>query len=167
MSKLLSDLIRHFLMMSRSETGSYDIEAVRRQVQPMLSEDQREQMIGQTLVKAIKEIATKARRSAGLSGVYKRSSESTIPDMFPELDAAYSTSDKIVTDTDDLTQMEMRRLIEAREQQLLDDGHKLDVLKVAYNAAYPIWAEHPNWTFGQCKAELYRRNGNGKSKRGK
>jgi hypothetical protein len=69
---------------------------------------------------------------------------------------ALDDEEKNVKRTDWLTRAEVRKLIEIRERQHINDGNHLERIRTAEETVGPLWDEHPDLNFGQV-TELYLR----------
>lgn len=162
---LLSDRIRHFLMLHRDTSGRYDLRATVAEVKPTLTDEESSDLLDDVLYQRAKQAATKGKKNLD-----KHAAKTSTADMFAGIETGYAIDDHTVKDTDELTEVEFQRVIDIRKVSLDADVEKLAQLEIAQGACAPIWKAHPNWTFGQCKAELARRKrtppGSGKGKGG-
>ena len=154
---LLSDRIKNSLIDHRDGYGRYDLRAVVVEVKADLSSNEVSDLLDDVLYQRAKKAATHGKIGLDKAARKLARSREGEPDLFPNLQQAYALGEDIVKDTDALRQLEFARVISIREKQLQDDAESINELKVAKAAADPIWRDHPNWTFGQCKAELKRR----------
>lgn len=160
---LLSDRIRDSLVNHKDEAGRYDLRAVVSEVKPTLSPDETSHLLDDVLYQRAKQASTKSKDKLA-----KAAAKAKEPDLFTGMDVGYAIDidGNYTKDADDLLELEFKRVIEIRRESLKKDHVKLDVLESAYGACAPIWREHPDWTFGQCKAELKRINKAAKKRRG-
>ena len=154
---LLSDRMKKSLIDHRDGYGRYDLRAVVVEVKADLSKAEISDLLDDVLYQRAKKAATQGKKGLENSAKKRARAAYDEPDLFPNLQQAYALGEDIVKDTDALRQLEFERVIKIREKQLEDDAESLNELRVAKSAADPIWLMHPNWTFGQCKAELKRR----------
>jgi hypothetical protein len=70
---------------------------------------------------------------------------------------------RIIKDTDRLSMLEFKRIMELRRKQIADDTVHYNHMTAAWSELEPIWQEYPDKLFGEVEA-IYlrrRRNGNG------
>lgn len=151
---LLSEKLESSLMHHRDSYGRHDLHAVVREVKPDLTSDEISDLLDDVLYQRAKKAATKGKKKLD-----KFLAKAKTGDMFPGIERGYvlDIGGNYAKDADDLTEMEFKRIIQIRQDQLAADKQSLDALEAAYGACAPIWREHPTWLFGQCKAELARR----------
>ncbi len=63
---------------------------------------------------------------------------------------ALDIGDRVVKLTRELTQLEVRRIITIRKDSIAADMRSLSEIEAAYVAAHPMWAQNPEWLFGQA-----------------
>jgi hypothetical protein len=69
---------------------------------------------------------------------------------------ALDDEEKNIKRTDWLTRAEVRKLIQIRESQHINDGIHLEKIRIAEETVGPLWDEHPDLNFGQV-TDLYLR----------
>lgn len=150
---LLNERIMGLLGAHRDASGRYDCHAVVNDVKPTLTEEEKDQILTSALYEKAKALST---RNA-MPPVTKRTEHQLV--MFPDLEPGYvlDLEGSYTKNSIDLTESEMKRIIEIRSDQITADKQSLALLKAAYKAARPIWAKHPDWTLGQVDDELARR----------
>lgn len=70
--------------------------------------------------------------------------------FFSDVPAALDVGDRQVKLTRELTQLEVRRIITIRKDSIAADMRSLSEIEAAYVAAHPMWAQNPEWLFGQA-----------------
>jgi hypothetical protein len=69
---------------------------------------------------------------------------------------ALDDEEKNIKRTDWLTRAEVRKLIQIRERQHINDGNHLERIRTAEETVGPLWDEYPDLNFGQV-TDLYLR----------
>lgn len=149
----LNDRISAAIEAARDETGRVDLHVAIGAVKPTLTDEDKERLIDDSLHRRAKTCATRGRAE-----LKARASQSQA-DLPFELQAAYALDldGRYVKQTIDLTRVEVRRLIQIREEQATADAVHLNELKRAEREAGPIWDAHPDWVFGQVLNAVVQR----------
>jgi len=121
-----------------------------RELMQQADEEEREQFAFSEVCRRFKAISCRARAAA------KDDTETQADLPFSELRKAYAIDldDRIIRPTEQLTQLEFRRIIEIREQQVIADRKHLEELKRVYSSLSPYWDRNPDWTLANV-AMLY------------
>ncbi len=82
--------------------------------------------------------------------------------FFSDVPAALDVGDREVKLTRDLTQLEVRRIIAIRKDSIDADIRSLTEIEAAYDAAQPVWADRPEWLFGQALDAAVKKMADGK-----
>lgn len=141
----LSDVIGRVVELE-SGPGGIDLHHAVSVARPLIDDEDVEALICEALTKRIKDHATRVRLEA--QGVAD-SPQTQFP--FPDLRIRHAVDleGRRLVNTEDMTEMQFRRVIEIRRKQLADDRKYLDLLEQAYRELEPIWREHPDFTFRQ------------------
>ena len=142
----LSDVIGRVVELESGPEG-IDLHHAVSVARPMLDEEDVETLICEALTKRIKDAATRGRMDA-MRAADNAQSELPFPDL--RVRHAVDLEGRRLVNTEDMTEMQFRRVIEIRRKQLKDDRSYLDVLEQAYRQIEPIWRAHPDLTFGQA-----------------
>ena len=145
----LNDVIAHLIEEYERPGAGIDMHAATEAGVRMVKGDDEtlESLVREALYKRIKGACTNARRRAETSDANVRQ-----PALFDlRTRHALDTEGRYIKRTEDLTQIEFRRLIEIRRQQLEADKAYLDELEKAEAALRPIWTRHPEYTYGEAE----------------
>jgi hypothetical protein len=93
-------------------------------------------------------LQVKAERKAG-------DSQPPLPFQLPAA-VAMDIESTVLTATRVLTRAEFLRAIQIRSQQIANDRKALREWHEALKAADEFWADHPDWSFGQCLDAVLR-----------
>lgn len=140
----LSDVIGHVVEVGTDGFGRLDVHSAVALAVEMIDDEDRNTLVEEALGKRIKDAATKAKRAAA-------NAASSQGALFADVRRAHAldTDGRIVKLTDEMTELEFKRVIEIRRKQIADDIAYLDVLEHAYLQVQPVWRAHPDETFGE------------------
>lgn len=146
----LSDLILQVVSEERDGTGRVDIHHAIGTARDRIDDQDRDTLVDEALGKRLKEAAAKGRKSA------ERRTSSQMTLLFPGLRDAHAIDidGRFVKQTDQMTELEMRRVIEIRRTQIDHDRAYLKILEAAYDDVRPFWTASPDKTFGEVCQDL-------------
>ena len=146
----LSDVIGRVVELESGPEG-IDLRHAVSVARPMLDDDDVEALVCEALTKRIKDAATRGRMEASRA-VETTQSELPFPDL--RVRHAVDIEGRRLVNTEDMTEMQFRRVIEIRRKQIKDDTAYLEVLENAYLHVAPVWRQHPDLSFGQACRKL-------------
>lgn len=148
----LSDVIGEVLADQIDAFGRLDVNSAVVAALPRLDEEDLEALARDALGRRIKEAVT---RRVGKIMRDTFSGQTELP--FPNLKRAHAidTEGRVMVLTEEMREMDFRRAIKIREDQLDADEAYLKELRVAFNSVKPIWVQYPDLTFGEI-CRIYR-----------
>jgi hypothetical protein len=136
----------HDAVQAHVDGGVYDRHGAIQEVKASLEDEDREILIDEALAVRVKNACVNGKKSTERGGAAPAQLT-----MFPDLHVGYPLDHdgRQIKQTDALSRIEFRRIIEIRREQIKRDEAHLQSLMQAEATVSPLWDRYPDKTFGE------------------